>query len=85
MYISNNHGYIMDDIETRDAIEKLMWGDRVEDVDMSDVMKTADKDTVTKLLLMVFRAFGRQETMIARGQIDEYLTNLTKKYLEDKS
>jgi hypothetical protein len=34
---------------------------------------------------MVFRAFGRQETMIARGHIDEYLTNLTKKYLEDKS
>ena len=75
----------MDDIEMRDAIEKLMWGDRVEDVDMSDVMKTADKEKVASLLLMVFRAFGRDETMIARGKIDEYLTYLTKKYLKEKS
>jgi hypothetical protein len=71
----------MNDAEMRDVVERVLWGENVLGIDMNDIIKTADKDEVSALLMMVFRAFGNHETLLVRTQIDLYLTELVKKFI----
>jgi len=71
----------MNDAEMRDVVERVLWGENVLGIDMNDIIKNADKDEVSALLIMVFRAFGNHETLLVRTQIDLYLTELVKKFI----
>jgi len=73
----------MDELELRDTIERIMWGEKVLGIDMWKIMKSADCEVMAGLLLNIFRAFGQDEVISARSDIDKYLTDTAQKYFKE--
>jgi hypothetical protein len=73
----------MDELELRDTIERIMWGETVLGIDMWKILKSADCEVMAELLLKIFRAFGQDEVISARSDIDKYLTDTAQKYFKE--